>query len=177
HAAAPAVLATRATAAVAINDLVAFGLLAGLNEAGGAVPADVSVVGFDDNAPSRYATPAPTDVAVREAALRRDRRRELPPRLDDIALSRYATPALTTVAVPQAELGRHAWRELHAVIDDDAHPARSARFTPSLEVRGSTGPVPQGPERVHVTDDGTPADRPEPAPVVPAVTTAPAWHL
>ena len=142
HAAAPAVLATRATAAVAFNDLVAFGLLAGLNEAGVAVPADVSVVGFDD-----------------------------------IALSRYATPALTTVAVPQAELGRHAWRELHAVIDDDAHPARSARFTPSLEVRGSTGPVPQGPERVHVTDDGTPADRPEPAPVVPAVTTAPAWHL
>lgn len=142
HAAAPAVLATRATAAVAFNDLVAFGLLAGLNEAGVAVPADISVAGFDD-----------------------------------IELSRYATPALTTVAVPQAELGRHAWRELHAVIDDDAHPARSARFTPSLEVRGSTGPVPQGPERVHVTDDGVPADRPEPARTAPAVTTAPAWRL
>src|SRR5690606_41755553 len=48
HAAAPAVLATRATAAAAFNDLVAFALLAGLNEAGVAVPADVSVVGFED---------------------------------------------------------------------------------------------------------------------------------
>jgi len=142
HAAAPAVLATRATAAVAFNDLVAFGLLAGLNEAGVAVPADISVAGFDD-----------------------------------IELSRYATPALTTVAVPQAELGRHAWRELHAVIDDDAHPASSARFTPSLEVRGSTGPVPQGPERVHLTDDGGGAVvQHEEIPTVPP-TAPPMWSL
>ncbi|MFI6425406.1 DUF6807 family protein [Promicromonospora sp. NPDC050880] len=144
HAAAPAVLATRATAAVAFNDLVAFGLLAGLNEAGVAVPADISVAGFDD-----------------------------------IELSRYATPALTTVAVPQAELGRHAWRELHAVIDDDAHPARSARFTPRLEVRGSTGPVPQGPERVHVTDDGgadSALPRRDEILTVPP-TVAPTWSL
>ncbi|MFD2797568.1 DUF6807 family protein [Promicromonospora vindobonensis] len=143
HAAAPAVLATRATAAVAFNDLVAFGLLAGLNEAGVAVPADISVAGFDD-----------------------------------IELSRYATPALTTVAVPQAELGRHAWRELHAVIDDDAHPASSARFTPSLEVRGSTGPVPQGPERVHVTDDDgvVVAVQHEEIPTVPP-TAAPTWSV
>ncbi|MFD7021140.1 DUF6807 family protein [Promicromonospora sukumoe] len=141
HAAAPAVLATRATAAVAFNDLVAFGLLAGLNEAGVAVPADISVAGFDD-----------------------------------IELSRYATPALTTVAVPQAELGRHAWRELHAVIDDDAHPARSARFTPSLEVRGSTGPVPQGPERVHITDDDLAVAQPEEVPTVPP-TAAPVWSV
>ncbi|PUB30285.1 LacI family transcriptional regulator [Promicromonospora sp. AC04] len=142
HAAAPAVLATRATAAVAFNDLVAFGLLAGLNEAGVAVPADISVAGFDD-----------------------------------IELSRYATPALTTVAVPQAELGRHAWRELHAVIDDDAHPASSARFTPSLEVRGSTGPVPQGPERVHLTDDGDAAvGQPDEIPTVPPTAT-PVWSV
>jgi LacI family transcriptional regulator len=142
HAAAPAVLATRATAAVAFNDLVAFGLLAGLNEAGVAVPADISVAGFDD-----------------------------------IELSRYATPALTTVAVPQAELGRHAWRELHAVIDDDAHPASSARFTPSLEVRGSTGPVPQGPERVHITDDdGAVVVQREEIPTVPP-TAPPTWSV
>ena len=143
HSAAPAVLATRATAAVAFNDLVAFGLLAGLNEAGVAVPADISVAGFDD-----------------------------------IELSRYATPALTTVAVPQAELGRHAWRELHSVIDDDAHPARSARFTPSLEVRGSTGPVPQGTERVHVTDDDgvVVAVHREEVPAVPP-TVPPTWSV
>jgi LacI family transcriptional regulator len=108
HEAARAVLASRVTGVVAFNDLVAFGLLAALNEAGVAVPADISVCGFDD-----------------------------------IELAQYATPALTTVAVPQGDLGRHAWRELNTVIDNTAGAAESTRFGVRLEVRASTGPVPQ----------------------------------
>ncbi len=46
--AAPAVLATGASAAVAFDDFVAHGLLAGLAEAGVSVPGDFSVIGCDD---------------------------------------------------------------------------------------------------------------------------------
>lgn len=141
HRATAAVLASRATAALAVNDLVAFGLLAGLNEAGVAVPADISVTGFDD-----------------------------------IDLARYATPALTTAAVPQAELGRHAWRELHAVMEDE-QPARTTQFAARLEVRASTGPVPRGPERVHVTDDAVPASAPPAPPSRAAVGPVPSLDL
>jgi DNA-binding LacI/PurR family transcriptional regulator len=46
--AAGAVIAARASAAVAFDDVVAHGLLAGLNELGYRVPQDVSVIGCDD---------------------------------------------------------------------------------------------------------------------------------
>ncbi|WP_307815917.1 DUF6807 family protein [Myceligenerans indicum] len=85
HAATGAVLAGRATAAVAFNDLVAFGLLAGLNEAGVAVPADVSVAGFDDIDLARYATPALTTVAVPQSELGRHAWKELAAVMDDDA--------------------------------------------------------------------------------------------
>ena len=62
--AADAVLASRATAVVVFNDLVAFGLLARLNEFGVAVPEDISIVGFDDIELARYATPSLTTAAV-----------------------------------------------------------------------------------------------------------------
>ncbi|ANC31353.1 DUF6807 family protein [Isoptericola dokdonensis] len=77
HDAAPAVLASRVTAAVAFNDLVSFGLLAALNEAGVAVPADISVCGFDDIELARYATPGLTTVAVPQEDLGRHAWREL----------------------------------------------------------------------------------------------------
>lgn len=64
YAAAESVLATRATAVVAYNDQVAFGLLAHLGELGVAVPDDVSVVGFDDIELARYAAPSLTTVHV-----------------------------------------------------------------------------------------------------------------
>ncbi|WP_308009956.1 DUF6807 family protein [Isoptericola luteus] len=123
HAAADAVLASRVTGVVAFNDLVAFGLLAALNELGVAVPKDISVAGYDD-----------------------------------IDLARYATPGLTTAAVPQDELGKHAWRELHAVIDDESHPATTTRFSARLEVRTSTGTVPQQIARAQVTEAGPTPD-------------------
>jgi LacI family transcriptional regulator len=53
-----------ATAVVAFNDLVAFGLLAALRARGVDVPARVSVIGFDDIEFASYATPPLTTVAV-----------------------------------------------------------------------------------------------------------------
>ena len=85
HAAAGEVLASRATAVVAYNDLVAFGLLAALNEAGVAVPGDISVAGYDDIDLARYATPGLTTVSVPQAELGRQAWRELHAVIDDDA--------------------------------------------------------------------------------------------
>lgn len=65
------VLESRATGALAFNDLVAFGLLARLNETGVAVPGDISVAGFDGIELSRYATPSLTTASVSQFALGR----------------------------------------------------------------------------------------------------------
>jgi len=114
HDAAPAVVATKATGILAFNDLVAMGLLSGLHEHGVSVPAEMSVTGFDD-----------------------------------IEFSSYTSPPLTTATVPLNQLGEQAWQRLHDLL----HPApeRSAGdegaagtvFTTTLQVRGSTGPVPE----------------------------------
>lgn len=53
-----------ATGVVVYNDLMAFGLLAGLAELGVRVPDELSVVGFDDIALAQYAHPALTTMAV-----------------------------------------------------------------------------------------------------------------
>lgn len=58
------VLATGASAVIAYNDLVAFGLLVALDRAGARVPQDLSVVGFDDVDLARFATPALTTLSV-----------------------------------------------------------------------------------------------------------------
>jgi len=60
--AAEAVLASQATAALAFNDLVAFGLQSRLNEFGVNVPGDVSVTGFDGIELTRFAVPRLTTV-------------------------------------------------------------------------------------------------------------------
>lgn len=57
------------TAVVAYNDLLAIGLLRGLALAGVRVPADVSVVGFDNIFGSDFCTPALTTVAAPLRAL------------------------------------------------------------------------------------------------------------
>ncbi|WP_236121849.1 DUF6807 family protein [Cellulomonas palmilytica] len=71
YAAAGDVLASRATAVVAYNDLVAFGLLARLNELGVAVPGDVSVTGFDDIELARFSVPSLTTATVPQVDLGR----------------------------------------------------------------------------------------------------------
>ncbi len=62
--AAEAVIRTEATAVLAFNDLVAIGLLGGLQEHGLSVPDDVSVAGFDDIPFARYIAPALTTASV-----------------------------------------------------------------------------------------------------------------
>lgn len=66
HRVAEQVLDSGATAAIAFNDLVAFGLLARLNQIGVDVPGDLSVTGFDGIELSRFAVPALTTVGQEE---------------------------------------------------------------------------------------------------------------
>ncbi|KQQ92664.1 LacI family transcriptional regulator [Leifsonia sp. Leaf325] len=63
-AAASVVVESGATGVVAFNDLVAMGVLASLAAQGIAVPAEVSVVGFDDIPFAAFTTPALTTAAV-----------------------------------------------------------------------------------------------------------------
>ncbi|MGW8567401.1 DUF6807 family protein [Isoptericola sp. NPDC055881] len=106
------VLATGATGVVAFNDLVAFGLLARLNEAGVAVPGDLSIGGFDDIELARYATPSLTTAAVPQADLGRRAWELLHARVLGVERTRLGAEGVV----------------LH--------------ITPGLVVRGSTGPVP-----------------------------------
>jgi len=69
YAAVEPVLESHVTAVVAVNDLVAFGLLARLNEVGVAVPADLSVTGMDDIGLARFAVPSLTTVRVPQKGL------------------------------------------------------------------------------------------------------------
>ena len=64
-AAADAVLASRATAVVAHNDMLAIGVMLRLADRGVSVPGDVSVVGFDNIVGSDFCSPALTTLAER----------------------------------------------------------------------------------------------------------------
>jgi LacI family transcriptional regulator len=63
HAAAEPVLRAGVTAVLAYNDLMAIGLIEGLDALGATVPGDISVVGIDDIALSRRTRPKLTTVA------------------------------------------------------------------------------------------------------------------
>ncbi|QOR71493.1 PmoA family protein [Ruania alkalisoli] len=65
------VLASGATAVIAYNDVIAFGLLGKLNEAGVRIPQDLSLAGFDDISFARYSTPPLTTMAVPQTELGR----------------------------------------------------------------------------------------------------------
>lgn len=66
HRVAEQVLATGATGVMAFNDLVAFGLLARLNQFGVDVPGDLSVTGFDGIDLARFTVPSLTTVDQEE---------------------------------------------------------------------------------------------------------------
>lgn len=116
YAAAEAVLATRATAVVAYNDQVAFGLLAHLSELGVSVPEDVSVVGFDDIELARYAAPSLTTVRVPHD------------QLGAHAWERLSAQVAGTAAVP----------------DDHEADTHTQILPTQLVVRASSGPAPAG---------------------------------
>jgi len=71
HRVLPELLRRNVTAVLAFNDLVALGALARLRELGLSVPADVSVVGFDDIPVAAFLGPPLTTVAVAKAELGR----------------------------------------------------------------------------------------------------------
>lgn len=62
--AAPRVLDTGASAVIAFNDLVAFGMLSHFGRVGVSVPRDLSVVGFDDIDLAGYSVPALTTLGI-----------------------------------------------------------------------------------------------------------------
>jgi LacI family transcriptional regulator len=67
-AATPAVLGTGATGVIAYNDLVAIGLIEGLDGQNVRVPRDISVIGVDDTVAGRLNRPRLTTVAMPTAA-------------------------------------------------------------------------------------------------------------
>ncbi|GAB3400468.1 DUF6807 family protein [Flindersiella endophytica] len=138
YAIADQVLATRATAAITFNDLVAFGLLARLNESGVAVPGDISIAGFDDIELARYATPSLTTAAVPQAELGRAAWQSLRDVLRTEPDDEYPSAADGAVvpkdgaAAVRTDGGRF----------ESSQESTGTRFVPKLEVRASTGPVP-----------------------------------
>ncbi|AYF97970.1 LacI family DNA-binding transcriptional regulator [Protaetiibacter intestinalis] len=100
RAAATAVRDSGATAVLAYNDLVAIGLIDGLQELGIRVPDDVSVTGFDDIPFARYTSPALTTASVPHAELGVQAWRRM------IALIRHEAPGDDVQFPPRLEVRR-----------------------------------------------------------------------
>ena len=71
YAVATRVLESSATAVLAFNDLVATGLMGAFSDRGVSVPADISIVGFDDIPFARYLSPPLTTASVPTSELGR----------------------------------------------------------------------------------------------------------
>ncbi|MGW5666548.1 LacI family DNA-binding transcriptional regulator [Micromonospora sp. NPDC003776] len=84
------------TAVVAYNDLLAIGVLRGLQRAGVRVPEQVSVVGFDNIFGADFCSPALTTVAAPLRALGTAAVRELLAQLRGVPAHRGASPVLPT---------------------------------------------------------------------------------
>jgi LacI family transcriptional regulator len=112
-------LATRPTAVVAYNDLMAIGAMRAVRSRGLRVPEDVSLVGFDDVAFAAYVEPALTTL-----------------RQETAEMGRWAVATLT--ARIRAERGE-------GETDAAAPAATESRVVPvQLVIRASTGPAPGG---------------------------------
>jgi LacI family transcriptional regulator len=135
------VLASGATAVLAFNDLLAYGILARLNEVGVDVPGDLSITGFDDIDLSRFAVPSLTTARQDEAALAKTAWKQLCRRIDAGRASAGA-PAGTEPIDPTSDESASAtqapaFREI-AELADPEHVV----LTPDLVIRDSTGRVP-----------------------------------
>ncbi len=100
RAAASRVQDSGATAVLAYNDLVAIGLIDGLQELGVSVPDDISVTGFDDIPFARYTSPSLTTASVPHAELGVQAWRRM------IALIRHDDPEHDVQFQPRLELRR-----------------------------------------------------------------------
>jgi len=99
------------TAILALNDLVALGLIRGLQEAGLAVPGDISVVGYDNREIGAFSTPKLTTIDAHPDALMRQVAADL------LAMIEGGVPNRTGTL----------WPETNLVVRDSSGPATSAR--------------------------------------------------
>lgn len=101
YAATGAVIASGVTAVFCANDQMALGLLGGLHEAGLAVPADVSVVGFDDIPDAAFYWPQLTTIRQDFAELAR---RAVGLVIGDAGATASALEPVPPVLVPRASV-------------------------------------------------------------------------
>jgi LacI family transcriptional regulator len=115
---------TSATAVLAFNDLMAIGLMEGLDSLGVVVPRDLSVMGIDDITLSRFTRPRLTTVATPAAAAGR---------------------AAVDLLLQRAERGENAQLTLptELVVRESTGPAaarRVAGFEAATGIGAATGP-------------------------------------
>ena len=113
------------TAIVCCNDLAALGAMRALLEAGVRVPRDVSILGVDDIAFARYATPALTTVRVP-----RDR------------LGRLAFEGLERMVRSKLRQGSQHSLETRLVVRQSTGPVRSKAESPGSESEAAAGAGP-----------------------------------
>jgi DNA-binding LacI/PurR family transcriptional regulator len=88
------------------NDDLALGVMRAMHEAGRAVPAEVSIVGFDDVPQSEFLTPALTTV-----------------RMDFAELGRASFAKLRTLVDPRAVPALEPWPQPRLMIRESTGPA------------------------------------------------------
>jgi DNA-binding LacI/PurR family transcriptional regulator len=112
------------TAVLCGNDDLALGLMRAMQEAGRAIPAEVSVVGFDDTPVARFLTPSLTTV-----------------RMDFAELGRASFALLQALLEPETAVPPAPWPEPELIFRESAGP-------PHLP-RGSAGPARQALDARH----------------------------
>jgi LacI family transcriptional regulator len=147
-AAAEAVRRSGATAVLAYNDLMAIGLIEGLDQLGVEVPAEISVVGIDDIALSRRTRPKLTTVANPTAAAGRT--------AVDMLLQHDGSWS--------TRVGRAGTRTINR---DDRRTTAQVTLQTELVVRESTGPGPHLPADLALAGapaSAVPPEHPHPFP-------------
>ncbi|MGY5765298.1 DUF6807 family protein [Brachybacterium sp. DNPG3] len=156
---APEVLESGATAVLAFNDLLAFGILARLNEFGVSVPRDLSVTGVDDIELARFAVPSLTTVgqggtdigAVTWSLLHQRIVRGRTPRGTAGAASAVGT--ITSSGTGSSGAGSSGAVASGALLAAD--PQDSVLVAPTLVIGDSTGRVP--PSRIPMAPASSPS--------------------
>ncbi len=123
--------AARPTAIVAYNDLMAIGALRAIRAAGLVVPADISVVGFDDVSFAAFTEPPLTTIRQATAEMGRWAVAAIRDRLGSPGRDPATPPAAAEAAAPG-----------EGPLPAAAEPARNVILPVGLRIRRSTGPAP-----------------------------------